>query len=556
MAVHLVQRRRTRRGRALAAAALTASAVVLPLLALALPARPQDLHPSAFVRLPLEALVLLALLAALPARRVRATVAVGTGLVLGLATVTKLLDLGFQTALYRPFDPLVDWRYAGALLETARSSSPAAAAALVALAVALPLICFGLLPLAVRRVAQVVAEHRRTSVRVVAVLSAAWVVVGLAGVRTAGGPVSSFQTSATVSTHLRAVPAELRARRQFALAVATDPARLVPPADVLAGLQGKDVLVVFVESFGRVATEGSSMAPSVDAVLDQQTRALAAAGVGSRSAYLTSPTFGGLSWLAHSTLQSGTWVDDGQRYDQLLASRRLTLSRLFGRAGWRTVAVVPANDRAWPQGRFYGFDRVYDSRNLGYRGPRFGYPTMPDQYTLAAFARRELAPAHRRPVMAEIDLLSSHAPWAPTPRMVPPAAVGDGSVFAGMPQQVPSQAQVWRSTAGVRAAYAASVRYSVEALTSFVLHSADPNLVVLMLGDHQPAAVVSGPDAGHDVPVALLSRDPAVLRRISSWGWHPGLRPAPSGPVWRMDGFRDRFLAAFGSSDTGVGTGR
>ena len=38
---------------------------------------------------------------------------------------------------------------------------------------------------------------------------------------------------------------------------------------------------------------------------------------------------------------------------------------------------------------------VYDSRNVGYRGPRFGYPTMPDQYTLDAFHRLELAPADR-----------------------------------------------------------------------------------------------------------------------------------------------------------------
>ena len=79
-----------------------------------------------------------------------------------------------------------------------------------------------------------------------------------------------------------------------------------------------------------------------------------------------------------------------------MTSPRLTLSRLFGRAGWRTVADVPANTRDWPQGAFYDFDRVYDSRNVGYQGPRFGYPTMPDQYTLDAFHRLELAPADRR----------------------------------------------------------------------------------------------------------------------------------------------------------------
>ena len=60
---------------------------------------------------------------------------------------------------------------------------------------------------------------------------------------------------------------------------------------------------------------------------------------------------------------------------------------------------------------------------------------MPDQYVLSAFQRMELAKAHHTPVMAEIDLVSSHTPWAPLPHMVPWNQVGDGSIFNGMPAQ-------------------------------------------------------------------------------------------------------------------------
>jgi hypothetical protein len=42
-----------------------------------------------------------------------------------------------------------------------------------------------------------------------------------------------------------------------------------------------------------------------------------------------------------------------------------------------------------------------------------------------------------------------------------------------------------------------------------------------------------------------------VLRRISGWGWTPGLHPDNDGPVLRMDHFRDRFLTAFGSRPAG-----
>jgi hypothetical protein len=49
----------------------------------------------------------------------------------------------------------------------------------------------------------------------------------------------------------------------------------------------------------------------------------------------------------------------------------------------------------------------------------------------------------------------------------------------------------------------------------------------------------------------VVARDPAVLQRIAPWGWDAGLRPAPDAPVWRMDAFRDRFLAAFGEAAFG-----
>ena len=307
------------------------------------------------------------------------------------------------------------------------------------------------------------------------------------------------------------------------------------------------MLIVFVESFGRVAIEDPELSPGVTAVLDEGTRQLEEAGFASRSAYLTSPTFGALSWLAHATLQSGLWIDSQPRYDVLVTSPRLTLTRLFGRAGWRTVATVPANDRDWPQGEFYDFDHVYDSRNVGYEGPRFGYPTMPDQFTLDAFHRLELAPEPRRPVMAEIDLITSHAPWSRTPRLIDQADVGDGSVFEGMPQQLPSETDIWPDPDRVRQAYGDAVEYSLRAFLRFMTTYGGDDLVVVLLGDHQPATIVSGSDAGHDVPVAVIAHDPAVLDRIAGWGWEPGLRPSTGAPVWRMDAFRDRFVAAYAS---------
>jgi hypothetical protein len=144
-------------------------------------------------------------------------------------------------------------------------------------------------------------------------------------------------------------------------------------------------------------------------------------------------------------------------------------------------------------------------------------------------------------------MVSSHAPWTRIPEMIDWDQVGDGSIFASMPVGDVSTAALWSDGDRVRAAYAESVEYSLNALISFVQRYGDDDLVLVVLGDHQPSTIVTGlhPDLSHDVPVSIIAHDPAVLHKIAGWGWNDGLRPGPEAPVWPMSAFRDRFLSEF-----------
>ena len=222
---------------------------------------------------------------------------------------------------------------------------------------------------------------------------------------------------------------------------------------------------------------------------------MGAAGFSGRSAFLTSPTFGGLSWLAHSTLQTGLPITDQVRYNAVLDSPRLTLASAFGAAGWRTVLVSPADENdISPVTRFYGYDALYDGPAFAFRGPKFGYAPVPDQFTLTTLAQRELTPGPRPPLMAEVDLVSSHTPWAPLPRLLDPATLGDGSAYQPVFDRAATADAVWSDPARVKQAYADSVAYALDSLTSFVVNAHDDNLVLVVLGDHQPSAVISGAD--------------------------------------------------------------
>jgi hypothetical protein len=163
-----------------------------------------------------------------------------------------------------------------------------------------------------------------------------------------------------------------------------------------------------------------------------------------------------------------------------------------------------------------------------------------------ALQRRELAPRRRPPLFAEVDLISSHAPWTCIPRMIGWDDVGDGSVFARIPAEESTKATLFGDARRARRAYGDSIEYSLRALVSFVRRYGDDDLVLVVLGDHQPATLVTGQGATHDVPISVIAHDPKVLQRIAGWRWEDGLRPGPAAPVWPMEAFRDRFLTAFG----------
>ena len=134
--------------------------------------------------------------------------------------------------------------------------------------------------------------------------------------------------------------------------------------------------------------------------------------------------------------------------------------------------------------------------------------------------------------------------------MVPWNKVGNGSIFDPMPARSESPITVWRNANTVRQFFGRSIQYSLQALTSWVTELNDPNLVLILLGDQQPASTVSGPGANHEVPISIVAHDPSVFRQIASWHWQDGLLPGPSAPLEPMDAFRNQFLGAFSTASS------
>ncbi|MDX3862302.1 sulfatase [Streptomyces europaeiscabiei] len=535
---------------------VTALAAALVFFALLMPGRAEFFEVRQFLRIPVEPILGAALLMVLP-RRPRLVAAVGIGVGLAALVVVKALDIGFNQFLGRGFNVVLDW----GLLDDAESyvkdtlGSTGARAAVIGL-VALVLLLFVVMALAVVRLVNLLTRERDRATRGTIIAGAVWITCAALGLTPIENTaVASRSTIGFVQDRWARVQETLRDEAAFAKEAKQDRFADVPGDRLLTGLRGKDVMITFIESYGRAALEDPAIAPGVNGALDEEGKALTGAGFAAKSGWLTSATYGGSSWLGHSTFLTGLWIDNQSRYRTVTAGERLTLPGAFHKSGaWRTVGIVPGVQKNWPEGDFYGLDKVYDSRDLGYQGPKFSWSTMPDQYALTAFERLEAAKKDGKPLMSEIILTSSHQPWAPLPEMVGWDEVGDGSVYKGIEKAGKDPADVFTDPVKVKEEYGKSVQYSLHSLLQYVEKYGDENTVLVFLGDHQPMASVSGNGAGHDVPVTIVAHDPKVLDRIDDWGWSDGLRPGDDAPVWRMDSFRDRFLTAYGEEPDVAGS--
>jgi phosphatidylglycerophosphate synthase len=528
--------------------ALTILGAVVVWVALVAPYQPNDLTLNGFFRIPLEGLVLIALAAVLP-RIPRRILAVSCGLVLALVVVLKVINYEMFTLYDRPYDPLGDTSQLGNGIETLRSLVGGTETKLLEVgAVVGSVVLAVLLTLAILRLTRVAAEHRRWALRAVTGLGAVWALCWAFGAQLISHtPIASTLSASLVVNEVNALRADIHDKSVFAKQINHDPQRNIPTNQLLTSLRGKDVLLVFVEAYGQQAVQGRSFSPEVDAALAEGNKRLASAGFSSRSGFLDSATYGGISWLAHSSLQAGLWVDNQDRYNQLISAKRFTLAEAFKEAGWRTVADDPSNDRPWPQGKaFYHYDQIYNRYQVGYHGPTYTYASMPDQYMFSALQRLELGKPHRKPLFAEVDTISSHMPWNRIPQEIGWNQVGNGSIYNKIPM-IHETGAFWSNPARVQAAYGTSIVYSLNTLTSFVQHYGKKNLVMIVLGDHQPLPIVSGTNSNHDVPISIIAHDPNVLKQIGSWGWNAGLKPSPNAPVWPMNAFRNKFLTAFDS---------
>jgi len=453
--------------------------------------------------------------------------------------VWRYADVTVRSLYGREINLYWDLRFVpdvGAMFATV--ANPWLAAAVVVGVVLAPLLVYAPVRWALGRVADA-TDHVRAR-RVLGVAAAGLIALWVA-------PTFGAHVPEAVRFADPVTPTGARAMTALAYELTGAGVRAIPPPPAmdanLARVGGADVLLVFLESYGVVSWDRPEFAQALAASRKELEVDIRETGRSVVSARVESTTFGGESWLAHISLISGTEVRDQSTNVRLMAQERDTMVKAFGRRGYRTVAIMPGLLRGWPEGAFYGFEEIYDLSKLDYRGPPFGWWDITDQYAIARMDALEVEPQPRPPLFVFFPTITTHAPFTPAPPYQPDWA----RILTPTPYDPDELDRAWSDQPdwlNLGPSYMTSLVYAYATLGGYLRLRADRDLVVILIGDHQPPALVSGAGASWDVPVHVIASRPDLLDGLRQLGFGEGLAP-PQPAIARMDGLLPILLDAF-----------
>jgi hypothetical protein len=423
-----------------------------------------------------------------------------------------------------------------------RVASPWAIFLALTAALLIPLLLYAVLRWALGRLSDAMSRLReRRALVLLASVAVLWFVGQGLDSRFPGVPRFATPVTQTYVRQARLLVGELTSRG----AVTLGPS---PSFDSdLARVRGADVFLIFVESYGAVSFDRPEFADRLAASRARLEADIRASGRNVVSAYVESPTFGGASWLAHVSLMSGIETRDEDTNVLLMAQKRDTLVTAFARHGYRTVAIMPGLQQDWPEGAFYGFDDIYGNTRLEYDGPPFGWWRIPDQFSIARLDALEVARPSRAPVFVFFPTTSTHTPFSPTAPYQPDWA----RMLTKQPYDETDVDRSWDQVPdwlNLGPSYVQALSYAYTSLGGYLRLRADRDFIMILVGDHQPPAAVSGRRAPWDVPVHVIASRKQTLERLREHGFRSGLSPEhPS--VSRMHQLLPVLLDAFGERE-------
>jgi len=298
-----------------------------------------------------------------------------------------------------------------------------------------------------------------------------------------------------------------------------------PPLDSdLTVLGGAEVKVVFLESYGATTYERDDLFKVIHPGRQRLEQAANAQGRQVLSAFVKAAAFGGASDLSHLSFLSGIDLTDPIRHDLLITTNRPTILDTFEQAGYRTIGLYPAMSWDWPEVSFYDFDHYHDAPSLNYRGPKFGLWWLPDQFSMARIDEMYPPDPDGKPRFLFYPTITTHIPFRPTPPYQPDwsRVTSDKPYSDEATAKAMADAIDWH---GLFQGYINTIEYTFNWLAGYQALPQPRESVLILLGDHQPAGGITGPNATWNVPVHIITSNQTIAERLRLHGFSNGVNP-------------------------------
>lgn len=288
--------------------------------------------------------------------------------------------------------------------------------------------------------------------------------------------------------------------------------------------QKPNIYLLFIESYGTVATESAALKPSYLKQIKNLESRIKKLDYHIASTYSISPVKGGRSWLAFSSFMSGLKVDNQIQYNDLIQRNfeYPNMVRYFNQQGYQTYRLSTMSnvdsDSLIPYARtnrYWGFDEWWTYEDFEYKG--FLYDMLggiPDQYALEYF-RAKIAPDKQQPKLLFYITMASHMPW-----FKPPPLLDDWRVFNTMKSD-----QLIDIAGTDLERYKKAIAYELELMTRFIEAEQAPSLFILV-GDHQPPGMeylIADQTDDSATPLHIISKDSVFVNHFLDQGFQEGL---------------------------------
>jgi exo-beta-1,3-glucanase (GH17 family)/cellulose synthase/poly-beta-1,6-N-acetylglucosamine synthase-like glycosyltransferase len=339
-----------------------------------------------------------------------------------------------------------------------------------------------------------------------------------------------------------------RVARLLPTSTVVEEALAKPAGQVLSGLNGHDMTLMFLETYGAVLYDLPEAQRATQQSRSALEQAIRDSGREVVSAFYKSPTTGGASDLAHMSVLSGIDLTDPRKHDVLLTTRRPTLMKVFQHAGYETFGLYHSVSWDWAERSYYGFDVYLSGLEMDYRGPALGFWKIPDQYAAAKIEQLHPRTGAARPRFTLFATISTHFPFNQVPPYQPDwqRLLGPEPFDAAAVARAQAEPVNWTH---MRPDYYRTINYAHTWLAGYFSQPEPRESVYLMLGDHQPTGTVTGEEPSWDVPVFLVSRDKAILDRFRAIGFSDGLTPRRR-PLGGLHDLTAHVLDGLGSSSS------